>query len=410
MIAHLSIYLLVCTVTSFKNVDADCSISISTDLKDPQPLYLKPDNTLTGNNAFIQPIDNLGTIVFRQNEQLTISCPGSKISLQGVSTSQTISTATCVRGKDFFIQGKTVKFEDIVCSKQPVQVLGYTGYLCGGHSGNTGREVVMGFNLDSTRFYTQIKVCFDPIARAAHYAISEITASIRGSQSNYPRVPFAEGGFYRLDAKVEDLYKRETQRATINKKLGLNPNDYKYIHASGEYYLARGHLAAKTDFVFGSQQRLTFNFINAAPQWQTLNNGNWKRLENSVKDLAITKDLQIYTGTLGTLKLPNGNTGIDEPIYLYEDSFSASSAIPVPEYFWKVVYHIPSKSGVAFVAVNNPLATYAPFCTDICHQISWFTWNQNAKSGFGYCCEVDDFRTRAAGILPPFQVLSILRN
>lgn len=44
-------------------------------------------------------------------------------------------------------------------------------------------------------------------------------------------------------------------------------------------FLARGHLAAKTDFIYATGQRASFYFINAAPQWQPFNAGNWNRLE-----------------------------------------------------------------------------------------------------------------------------------
>lgn len=63
--------------------------------------------------------------------------------------------------------------------------------------------------------------------------------------------------------------------------------------------MSKGHLVAKADFFHGPHQMATFRYINAAPQWATLNGNNWNSLENDVRAFAArtTKDLIIYTGT-----------------------------------------------------------------------------------------------------------------
>ncbi len=50
-------------------------------------------------------------------------------------------------------------------------------------------------------------------------------------------------------------------------------------------YMARGHLAPDADFVYESFQDATYYYFNAAPQWQSINNGNWKAsLDKSGQD------------------------------------------------------------------------------------------------------------------------------
>lgn len=51
-------------------------------------------------------------------------------------------------------------------------------------------------------------------------------------------------------------------------------------------YLSRGHLAPDADFLLGTWQDVTYFYINTAPQWQTINGGNWLRLENTVRSFA----------------------------------------------------------------------------------------------------------------------------
>ncbi|GFG38327.1 hypothetical protein Cfor_01738 [Coptotermes formosanus] len=196
------------------------------------------------------------------------------------------------------------------------------------------------------------------------------------------------------------------QRQTISTILGSSILCDQYIAETSEFYLIRGHLAAKADFVYGSQHRATFHFVNVAPQWQTFNGGNWKALETSVRTYADKNklDLDVYTGTYGILTFPDVN-GVETELYLYVDN-NNNKAIPVPKLFWKVVYEPKSENGVVFVGTNNP---YLPdpqgdylICNDVCSKISWLQWDQkDTEKGYSYCCDVDDFRSTVK-TLPQF--------
>lgn len=84
------------------------------------------------------------------------------------------------------------------------------------------------------------------------------------ADSFYPGVP------------VNTMYTQVQQKLTIAEYVGAELAD-RYV--TNTQFLARGHLAAKSDFVFATGQRSTFYFINAAPQWQPFNAGNWNWLE-----------------------------------------------------------------------------------------------------------------------------------
>jgi DNA/RNA endonuclease G (NUC1) len=100
-----------------------------------------------------------------------------------------------------------------------------------------------------------------------------------------------------------------------------------YINAT--HVLTKGHHSARADFVYGSQQRAAFHFVNVSPQWQTFNGGNWEALESSVRAYADKNklDLVVYTGTYGVATLPNVN-GTETELYLYVDG-NNNKAIPV---------------------------------------------------------------------------------
>lgn len=86
---------------------------------------------------------------------------------------------------------------------------------------------------------------------------------------------FAAGSFF-PGVAVNTMYTQVEQKKTVAEYVGQTLADF-YI--TSHQFLARGHLAAKTDFVFATGQRASFYFINAAPQWQPFNAGNWNTLE-----------------------------------------------------------------------------------------------------------------------------------
>lgn len=82
------------------------------------------------------------------------------------------------------------------------------------------------------------------------------------------------------------------------------PNLFFRSRAENKFF-ARGHLAANADGFYGDQQESTFFYANVVPMWQSVNNGNWKRVEKLVRVVAKDKktDLNVWTGSIGTLAL-----------------------------------------------------------------------------------------------------------
>ena len=91
---------------------------------------------------------------------------------------------------------------------------------------------------------------------------------------------------------------------TLANQLGYNDQKTQLeniIKTNGQY-IARGHYAPNADYqtqqlrvnfefidlkncmyLIPIDQDATFHFGNAAPQWQTFNNGHWKQLEKKVR-------------------------------------------------------------------------------------------------------------------------------
>ena len=51
-------------------------------------------------------------------------------------------------------------------------------------------------------------------------------------------------------------------------------------------WFAKGHLSPDAAFVYQREQDATYFYINAAPQFQSFNNGNWKQLEEVTREMA----------------------------------------------------------------------------------------------------------------------------
>ena len=74
----------------------------------------------------------------------------------------------------------------------------------------------------------------------------------------------------------------------------------KYPNWSVKYYCARGHLTPNADFAIKMERDVTQILTNAAPQWQTSNNGNWKAVETAVRKYAEDNEaveVFVVTGT-----------------------------------------------------------------------------------------------------------------
>lgn len=258
-----------------------------------------------------------------------------------------------------------------------------------------GKEVVIGFALDDDRFVTQITLCFDNHNQTTLYTKYDLVPW-KSSFNIKPRFMIEDKGFFNVGSKaVFEWYNRGSQRKTINNLLDLNESSKKYIN-DGAHFLSRGHIAAAADFYYPSQINATYRYINMAPQWQSINGGNWNQAEVDSRNYANRRNvtLKVWSGTFGVATLPNNKTKTDTGLYLYVNG--AVRGLPVPALFWKMLYEPDSKKGVVLIVLNNPYIDNDSkhiICTDISVQVSWLNWNKTIiENGYSYACSVPDFK------------------
>lgn len=192
---------------------------------------------------------------------------------------------------------------------------------------------------------------------------------------------------FRVNA--EEDYKNSNQKTLIENLLDSKELATKYINTNS--YLARAHLSPSADFVFSSSKYSSYFYINTLPQWQAINNGNWKSLENAIRSTAasLQKPFDVITGGFGVLSLKNSK-GKDTEIYM-----DVLKTLAVPKYIWKIMYSAETKKGIAFVGLNNPFVESVQkqdyICPNICNNYGWSNpeWDKKER-GLIYCCEIKE--------------------
>lgn len=193
------------------------------------------------------------------------------------------------------------------------------------------------------------------------------------------------------NASANLVYKQSYQKRHFTRLLGTEALSRRYIRI-GKSYLARGHLTPVADFQYAAWQFSSFYYINTTPQWQSINAGNWKNIENEIREFSKNRPsaLKVYTGTYGDTLLENHN-GFPVTIFLAHHKF------PVSLYLWKIIYCEIEKRAIVFVVLNHPFVPFVTkrdyICPNICHKYGWDSekWKRLDK-GYLICCNYHQFK------------------
>jgi endonuclease G len=98
----------------------------------------------------------------------------------------------------------------------------------------------------------------------------------------------------------------------------------------------RGHMSPAADNQCSGPDAMVecFYFSNMAPQYHSLNAGDWKTLETVTRDLAAKQDsIKVWCGSVGSVK--------------------KIGSVSVPEKCWKILYIKATKEWFAYVFIND---------------------------------------------------------
>lgn len=264
----------------------------------------------------------------------------------------------------------------------------------------SGILINIGFQLDAGRgFINLINICYNKVTGSVIYATHVIQGkTIKASMLSNSRPVFRTN---EVPSKF-NITKTYTKANQLKRFTEIFNKD-KAQQFLNQTFIARGHLAPDGDFIFTSWQFSTYYYINTMPQWQSINNGNWKHIESDLRTKAdkLRKDLNIFTGGFGILSLEG------KRILL------ASDGIEVPQWTWKIAKDSASNSAIAFLTYNNPFASRSPeaFCPDVCNENGW-DWKERKTFSKGYtiCCKVEDLMTAIPAIPKEAKALRVMRK
>lgn len=368
------------------------------DLAMDQPLLVSPTT-----QQIMQPSKD-AFITIDSGDSIYMYCTGSFLApLRGKKIA-----ATCVEDNIFSIEGFDVSLpmNEIRCTAMVAHLLRKTSRTC--YNGAVIIEI--GFEVVDN-FFPLMEICHNMDQQVTHYNHYTMGPYNAAYQRSIPRPQFMPGGFFNGD-DVNARYSQAQQKRTVDSILGLDSSSY--FDVPKNVYMARGHMAAKVDFVYAPAQWATFYYVNTAPQWQTFNGGNWERVEDGVRNFVGDRglDLDVYTGTWGVMTLPDVE-GVQQELYLAFDE-NGNGLIPVPKIYYRVIIDKASKLGLVVVGVNNIHATQEQLeeeyilCEDVSDMIQWIGWEKrNTTRGYMYACEVTEFAERM-GELPPLEVSGLL--
>ncbi|XP_037814330.1 uncharacterized protein LOC119605357 [Lucilia sericata] len=376
-----------------------CSLSLRNDLKDPKmPLLIKPGTTL------FYPYDENGVINVDVNGEIELVCT------RGFATPNqpllTITTAFCVGGQTFKILNNPINLGTVSCTAWNDVAVANLSNSCNGGT----KLIDVGFQLAPMRFASVYQVCFNENYEVTRYVQYTLYKGANNFQNSARPSKFLKAGFFGGE-ELDVIYTKQTQKVLVDRILGRD--SAKYFN-DNDYYLVKGHLAAKADFVYSSHQRATFLYINTAPQWQSFNRANWLAVENGLRKWVETnkQDLLCWSGVYGVTSL-NDDMKTDTELFLFEDNEN-NFHLPVPKLFFRVVIEPISKLGVVLVGVNNPhvpiniIKQSYVLCKDVADKISYINWKRlDLKNGYSYACEVNEFR-KVVTHLPMFDVRGLL--
>lgn len=212
-----------------------CTVNINNGLGYPQPLYFYHNST-----RFIQTTPNLGAFQLRRNQTLTLHC---STGFRGSSDNSTIRVqhAVCISGDQFSVDNKTVTVKDFACLNHPKHVASFANESC-----VVGDLIEIGFTVEKSM--PLMRICHDHWDASTKWTHHRLDPSSALHQRQVPRPSFRQAQFYK-GIDPNKLYKRNAQLQTLTALLKSEKLARDLIRDGNWYFLSRGHLAAKSDFV-----------------------------------------------------------------------------------------------------------------------------------------------------------------
>ncbi len=234
------------------------------------PAY--PPHLIDENMKIVLPVlEGTARIInLSEGQQVTIGCLGAGNYM--LATGLGLNSATCAANSNLQLaDGTEYSYDGIGCVKQNDEVLIEQGTCANG----PGTFIRNGWQFGAD-FIPLFDMCHDKNLALNYYSIDTVYGrSVNADDKTNTGPTFSQSSYY-PGLSVNTLYTQSEQTKTIAGIVGSDALAGQYIVPNTEYYFSRGHMAPDADFIDAASQDASYYFMNAAPQFQTFNNGNWK--------------------------------------------------------------------------------------------------------------------------------------
>ncbi|CAG9574133.1 unnamed protein product [Danaus chrysippus] len=371
------------TLNILNKVDGGCNLSLKRDFPRTSVVYIR-------HGRLLSPDPVSGDVQLRRSETLQVACPGEQkyIVLSNKTTNQSLLDVKCVSNNLFRVTKLSWigNFSEIKCNAPP-----WTSAEEVGDCGVGSKYYKIGYKV-SGHFHGLYEACFNKDLLSTLYVKQELAPGSIFIQSG-GRPNFVENDFFGK-VKMSKLYHLKNQKTRFKQVLG-DGKEEEYL--TKNQYLTRGHLSPRADHSLLCSQRASFLYLNTAPQWRRGNAGDWAALEEALRRRVHSygSPVTVYTGTFGVSTLGDSSSKQQE-LFLSVDQ-NNNGILPVPLYYYKVVYDAKNKTAVSFISINSSyynqtMIKKLVFCEDICGSslYSWLKWRSNDGT-HSFCCEYHDF-------------------
>ncbi|XP_061385080.1 uncharacterized protein LOC116776949 isoform X1 [Danaus plexippus] len=376
------VLLLVC-LNVLNEAVGGCILSLKRDFPKTSVVYLR-------HGRLLSPDAVTGDVQLRRSETLQVACPGEQkyIVLSNKTTNHSLLDVKCV--SDSLFRASRLSwignFSEIRCNAPP-----WTSADEVGGCGAGAKNYRIGYKV-SGHLHGLYEACFNKDLLSTLYVKQELGPESVYIQSG-GRPNFVEQDFFGK-VKMSKLYHLTNQKARFKQVLGEGKEE-EYL--TKKQYLTRGHLSPRADHSLLCSQRASFLYLNTAPQWRRGNAGDWAALEEALRRRVHSygRPVTVYTGTFGVSTLGDTSSR-QQQLYLSVDQ-NNNGILPVPLYYYKVVFDAANNTAAAFVSINSSyynqtMIEKLTFCEDICgsRNYSWLRW-RSSDGTHSFCCEYHDF-------------------
>lgn len=415
---------------------AQCLLDLDKRVGEVNPMILDDQNNI------IYPLDRVMT--FDDGSLFGLYCHSSEKKVNQLSVTDTNGNpvdqvtdyvlVTCDKG-EYKVGTQAINLLTVTCVNrmEPRISKVFTASKPCADTGADGRKsdlsgnlhiINIGFQIRDS-YLKQIEICTDEKSYGTLWTKHRINGvsineNDRNERPDFKTDTSGERRFYNFTSStgLDRMYISRYEAAAVTQILGTDtlPDGREIVVVnSGTRSFNRGHITPDADFVMDYQQDATYYFLNVAPQFGSFNQKNWLFVESACRDKSflLGRTTDVISGTFGMLQYPSSE---EVPTSLYLDpniekkshrrfrsgkakgagdsSDGGTAVIPIPKYYWKVLYDKESHRATTFLGMNDiyhPDIVDTP-CPSVCDQLDWIDFDYEDESlGHITCCDMETF-------------------